>query len=224
MNSINILIISPFDCEQSPTSLWKTWERYLSETHFAQWCNWEQEVVFFFFSVKNWHSHLFPRYLKYYILYIFLDVSSNRAYVGVLMKYQSEEKEEEGHKEERERSCCQTHNFASTQSQLIKDLSSSTWLWINLSSLLWKKLAGLFPSFLFQSVSLYFFIIDSLFFFPSVCTNSLLIHSIWTDFSRIILSPPVSADSFMWVSLQVSVTLDKLQVMVWQPTFVSAEM
>lgn len=51
---------------------------------------------------------------KYYNLYIFLDVSCNRAYVGVLMKHQWEEKEEAGHREERERGCCQTYNFAST--------------------------------------------------------------------------------------------------------------
>ena len=55
-NGINILIIFPFDGEQSGSSLWTTRERYLSKTHFAQWCNWEQDgrvfsLFFFFFPM-----------------------------------------------------------------------------------------------------------------------------------------------------------------------------
>lgn len=34
----------------------------------------------------------------------------------------------EGHGEERDESCCQNRNFASTRRQLIKDLPDSTWL------------------------------------------------------------------------------------------------
>lgn len=103
----------------------------------------------------NWHSHLFPRYYKYYILYIAGDVWHKRAYVGVFNEISLG-----SGGEERGRSCCQTHNFAFAQRQLIKDLSDSTWLWINLASLLpgrekKKKLVSLFPSPLSPSLRLF---------------------------------------------------------------------
>lgn len=124
--------------EKKRTSLLKSWKCYRRKTHFAQWCDWEIEAVLFFFHCKELTLPPVLQIVKKKI--IILDVSKDRARVGVFNERWVGRKRG-GPQKGRERSCCQTHNFAFTQRQLIKDHSSSTWLWINLSSLLWKSLS-----------------------------------------------------------------------------------
>lgn len=89
-NGINILIISPFDGEQSGSSLWTTRECYLSKTHSAQWRNWEQDggvfSLFFFVCIGPTFPPVPQISHILHFLYIFFRYEG--ACVGVLMKYQ----------------------------------------------------------------------------------------------------------------------------------------
>lgn len=90
----------------SRSSLLKTCECYLrktrSECQRTDFATWSLDIsnIFFFPTI--------------------VDVSRDGARVGAFNERWGGRKEEEGHREERERSRCQTRNFAFTQRELIK--------------------------------------------------------------------------------------------------------